>query len=111
MIPGKRSGLLWGNDHGEVPAFQLGIRLHGSHIRQGFDHLGQKAKAAFRVGDLPAPENHRDLDFVALSQKAAHMLHLELHIVVIDLGPNLDLLYLYVVALRGPPAVSCSADT
>ena len=67
-------------DH--LDAGQIGGRL---------DHAVEHVLAGLRVGDLAAAEHHGEAHLVARLEEAPDMLHLEVHVVALGLGAELDL--------------------
>src|SRR6185503_11780760 len=73
-------------------AFHPRHRLSKRHVAQLGDQPLQDAPADFRVRHLAPAEKDRRLDLVAVLEKALDVLLLELVVVLVDLGPELDLL-------------------
>src|SRR5690606_41089752 len=62
-------------------------------------HADQHVPPDLRVGHLPSAEHHGRLDLVALLKEAARVADLELEVVLVDAGPELDFLDLDLVLL------------
>src|SRR6185436_7071949 len=73
-------------------AFHPRHRLSKRHVAQLGDQPLQDAPADFRVRHLAPAEKDRRLDLVAVLEKALDVLLLELVVVLVALGPELDLL-------------------
>src|SRR5690606_6187377 len=88
-----------GQDHRHVPALEERLRLDAADILQGLGHADQHVPPDLRVGHLPSAEHHGRLDLVALLKEAARVADLELEVVLVDAGPELDFLDLDLVLL------------
>jgi hypothetical protein len=74
------------------------------------DHPGQDLEPELRMGHLPTPEHHGQLDLVPLVEETTCVADLELVVVVLDPRPELHLLdldrVLFFPRFAGGPAAS-----
>src|SRR5262249_21239098 len=80
------------DDHHHPAAFHVRRGLDRRDVGAQLDDAVEHLHAGLRVRDLAAAEHHREPDLVAALEEAPDMLHLEVHVVLLGLGPELDFL-------------------
>ena len=78
--------------HHDLAAFHFRKLLDLGDFLEIVLHAFQQVGAAILVGHFPPAKAQRHLDLVALLEEALHRLDLHLIVVVVDVGPHLDLL-------------------
>src|SRR5436190_363620 len=87
--------LLRDHEHDHALAFQLGHALHHPHILQVLGELQQQDLPTFLEDDAATAEEHECLQLVPFLQEFARVLQLEVHVVLIGVGPEADLLHFH----------------
>ena len=72
-------------------AVEIGLGLDLADLRQILGHPAEQPLAQMRMDQFPTAEHDRELDLVSLLQEALDVTLLRLEVVVVDLGPQLDL--------------------
>jgi len=83
--------MLGGQDHDHVPALKLRVLLDHCHLLERIGKAVQLQLAPIEVDHLPTAEHHRHLRLVPLLQESLSVLGLKLEVVILGLGPELDL--------------------
>src|SRR5207247_1932292 len=85
--------------------------FHGRDVGKLADHPLDQLVADLLVGDLAPPTRDGDLHLVAGGQELARVVELESVIMLLDLGPHLDLFELHLVLLLlGLPSAPALRD-
>jgi hypothetical protein len=66
FLPGAKQGLLGGEDHGHVTAFQLGFLLDLGQVLRFLDNAGENIFGRGHILDLPPAEKKRNFRLVFL---------------------------------------------
>ena len=82
----------WGQDHDHVPALQPGWLLDRGYLFQRLGKAIQLHPPAIEMDHLSTSEHHRHFRLVPFFQESLGVPRLELEIVILGLGPKLDLL-------------------
>lgn len=82
--------LLGRNDHGHVAAFDFRLLFYNGSVAELFCHLVEQYFAQLRMAHFTAAEHDRDLDLVAVLQKAGCILELNAKVMVFNTGAQLD---------------------
>lgn len=80
-----------GDDHDHAPAFHVGLGLDGADVLDVLDHFREDGDAGLGVHELAAAELNDEAALVAFFEEAADVLGFEVEIVLVGLGPQLDL--------------------
>jgi hypothetical protein len=93
-IPGFSTGVGL-QRHLEHPALKVAVTAgHLADVVEALGDLVEDTLAVFGPSHLPAAEAHGDADVLAVLEKATSVPDLEVHVVVVGLGPELDFLEL-----------------
>src|SRR5713101_878072 len=79
-------------DHGEHAPFHPRVALDDRRVGHDLRHLVQHLPSELGVGHLASLEAHGHLGLVALFKEAPHVLRLEVEVMSVRLGPELDFL-------------------
>lgn len=77
--------------HDHLAAFHLGHILDLADLDRIGGHAFQQLPTQIQVRHLASPESQRHLDLVAILKKPEHVAHLDIIVVHIGVGPELDL--------------------
>lgn len=83
-----------GDDDEHAAPFHFLFDLYNPNILQLGGEVIQGIHAQFLVGDFSSTKNNRNLRFITLFEESPNMFYLELQVMFIGLGPQLDLFQL-----------------
>ena len=83
--------MLGGQNHDHVPALKLRVLLDHCHLFERIGKAVQLHPASIEVNHLPTAEHHRHLRLVPLLQESLGVPGLKLEVMILGLGPELDL--------------------
>ena len=84
-----------GDDNEHAAPFHLWPDFYYCNILEGLNELVQGSLTEVHVGYFASTEHNRNLGLVPFFKETACMLYLEIEIVLVSLGPELDLLELH----------------
>ena len=89
----KASGLARGQHHAHVAVDDASRgRLDGRHVLHDLDDFLKKLATVLGSSQIATAEHDRDLDLVTRTEKPTGVIQLGFQIVIVDVGPQLDLL-------------------
>src|SRR5713101_7786988 len=90
--PAFSAGSFRRHDHGHLAAFHARVLLYLGDLVEIVAHAHQHVHAEFLMRQLAAAEAHGHFDLVAFLDEFEHAAHLDVVVVVVDAGAQLDLL-------------------